>query len=638
MVNTIFGLGERRATAPWRALPQMALALAVVVVAGLSVPALAQDVAPPAGAAAPQGPPAPRIIEINVVGNRNLNRESIVAASGLNVGDPITQASLDEAKRRLLMTQNFGARDPEDPDGGVRITADVGPEGARVRIEVDENDMVRGINITGTGPIPVAEIRALLQTREGMVLNSGWVIADLERIREYYRTRGYQPYFGEATVDENGILTIPVGVARVNRLRVTGLRKTREHVVLREMRQRSGEYYNSTVFGEDVQRLFNTGLFEDIAPAIAVPELGRVDLTLSITEHRTGTFVIGVGYSSRQQLVGHAQLGENNFMGRGQQVNVMWETGGVANRHSVEVGFTEPWLDRRNTSLSVNLYDKTVYRFGRAIGSVGGGAGLGGASDYFETHTGGSLTLSRPFRRNYRAFVGMRYDNVRVPLLDLSAEDAAILQSGPMAVLNFRVTHNTRDLDMEPAAGGFEMVSADIGRADLRPVARVNGNPVGVVGSVVYQKLQADLRRYFSPQGPRRTPRDRRTTIAVRLALGFSNGTLPFSEQYFVGGAETLRGYHEDRFWGSNMLLGSAEFRTPLANALTGVAFVDVGDAWGGRYVDVAIQGFRQHRSFSPNMGLGFGLRVVTPIGPIRIDQGFGSEGARTHFSIGHVF
>ena len=637
MVHAIY-----RSMAPFvgalsRAPRHAALATCIAALAGLCAGALAQD-APPPSAAGTQEPTPPKIIEINVVGNKNINRESILAAAGLKVGDPITQASLDEAKRRLLMTQNFGARHPEDPDGGVRITADVGPDGAKVTIEVDENDKVRGINITGTGPIPVAEIRALMQTKEGMILNTGWLIADTERISKYYQDKGYQPYFGEVNVDDNGIVTIPVGVAKVNKIRITGLKKTKEYVVLREMQLKPGDYYNLNVFKRDIQRIYNTDLFEDLSTSLSTQELGKVDVTLSITEKRTGTFVVGVGYSSRQELVGHAQLGENNFLGRGQQVNLMWETGGVANRNSVEVGFTEPWLDRRNTSLSVNLYDKTVYRFGRSIGSIGGGSSLSDESDYYETHTGGSVTISRPFRETYRGYVGLRYDNVKVPLLDLSAEDAAILQSGPLTVMNLRVTHNTRDLDIEPATGGYETVSGDIGRADLKPVARVNGEPVGVVGSVTFQKLQADLRRYVSPAGPRKTPKDRRNTIALRLALGVANGTLPFSEQYFVGGAETLRGYQEDRFWGSQMLLGSAEFRSPLANALTGVVFADVGDAWGGKYTDVAIQGFRQHNSFRPSVGFGFGLRVVTPIGPIRIDQGFGSEGARTHFSIGHVF
>jgi outer membrane protein insertion porin family len=228
---------------------------------------------------------------------------------------------------------------------------------------------------------------------------------------------------------------------------------------------------------------------------------------------------------------------------------------------------------------------------------------------------------------------------VKVPLLgQLSPADAAILQNGPLATITLRGTNNTRDYDQDPAAGGFDTLTFDIGRADLKPVTSGTQVLNPVTGILNYQKYSADSRRYFSPKGPRKNPKDKRNVFALRLMIGTSTGTLPFSEQYFVGGAESLRGYQEDRFWGKNMFLGSFEFRTPLAPSLTGVLFTDVGDAWGGSYEKVTFNGFNQHTGFSPSVGFGIGMRVVTPIGPIRIDEGFGREGARTHFSIGHVF
>jgi outer membrane protein insertion porin family len=39
-----------------------------------------------------------------------------------------------------------------------------------------------------------------------------------------------------------------------------------------------------------------------------------------------------------------------------------------------------------------------------------------------------------------------------------------------------------------------------------------------------------------------------------------------------------------------------------------------------------------------PHPDAGIGLRVTTPIGPIRLDYGYGTEGGRLNFSIGHSF
>jgi len=263
---------------------------------------------------------------------------------------------------------------------------------------------------------------------------------------------------------------------------------------------------------------------------------------------------------------------------------------------------------------------------------------VGEDNDYYEMHTGGEVTVSRPFRETYRGSVGFRYDDVRLPTMQLSANDAAALQKGPIEAASFRLTHNTRDINTDPASGGYEIYSVDIGHADLTPVITETAGAPVVEGSVSFQKLQIDARRYISLHGKRKKASDRPLTLAIRLAVGTTGGTSPFFEQYFVGGAESLRGYNEDRFWGKNMMLSSVELRAPLAPSLTGVLFVDMGDAWGGPYSGVKFQDFDQHDGFSPSVGFGLGLRVVTPIGPIRIDQGFGREGARTHFSIGHVF
>ncbi len=123
----------------------------------------------------------------------------------------------------------------------------------------------------------------------------------------------------------------------------------------------------------------------------------------------------------------------------------------------------------------------------------------------------------------------------------------------------------------------------------------------------------------------------------MRLLAGSSLGKLPFGEQFFLGGIDTLRGYREDRFWGSYLISGSMEFRQPITRSLKGVLFVDAGEAWGGDYSHVNLAGFNQG-GFAPHIGAGFGVRVGTPLGPIRLDLGFGSEGAHTHFGIGRSF
>jgi outer membrane protein insertion porin family len=41
---------------------------------------------------------------------------------------------------------------------------------------------------------------------------------------------------------------------------------------------------------------------------------------------------------------------------------------------------------------------------------------------------------------------------------------------------------------------------------------------------------------------------------------------------------------------------------------------------------------------FDANIGYGVGVRVRTPIGPLRLDLGFSEEGTETHFGVRHMF
>ncbi len=145
-------------------------------------------------------------------------------------------------------------------------------------------------------------------------------------------------------------------------------------------------------------------------------------------------------------------------------------------------------------------------------------------------------------------------------------------------------------------------------------------------GSSNFDKYSGDIRRYY-PVGPK-------DTFATRLLVGTITGSPPYLEEFMIGGTESLRGYQTDQFVGTNLALLNTEFRVPMGKKLIGVAFVDVGDAWGGPTA-AETEG---DISFTAHVGYGLGVRVATPIGPLRLDFGLGSGGVQTHFGISQMF
>lgn len=575
---------------------------------------------------------AAKVVEVAVAGNQNINTDTIMNTISLKPGDAYGEEVVAKDRAAIMSLGYFSA---------VTVHTEEVQGGLKVVYEVTENPKVTDIQIVGSGPVPAEQIKEIMKTRVGQVLNTTTVNQDIGAIQAHYADLGYLGYVTEdIDVDpQTGVLTVPILVATVETLEITGNKKTRSYVFLREMETKPGEYFNRKQLNEDIISIYNLDILESVKQPDIQPgsEMGLVRITIPVVEKKTGQVSVGFGYSSRQKLVGQARLSETNFRGKGQGLNLLWEQGtsdAVGGSASYEVGFYEPWLDSRNTSLSVSAYNKILYRFS---------SGIFGSQDvddrtYNERRKGADVTLSRPLNKKTRAYIGGRFENVETDPDLLTPDLAPIVQDGDVTTGSLRMVHNTRDFDLDPAAGGYESISLEFGSVDSnRFVDDGTGNFVSVPFEGTFTKSAIDVRRYFSRGGPKTTPDEKRTTIAVRLRAGLAGGEVPFFEQFFVGGGETLRGYREDRFWGDKMLLASIEFRKPIAQSMTGVLFLDYGDAWGGN-PDFNISSLEQSSSFEGHYGTGIGLRVTTPIGNLRLDYGIGSEGARTHFSMGHAF
>ena len=594
--------------------------------------------------APPVDPLAPKIAKITVVGNKAFNSVAIIGFSGHHEGEPFSNALLDEMRQNVFNTNYFGYLNGSGPDS-VRVSAEsaANSRDVNVVIEVDENPKITQVLATGTGPIPADEIKKMVHNTN--VYNPAQFGRDAQDIGDRYAKAGYVATFsadsGPDPVNPS-ILNVSVIVVRLTEITLAPKKmKTKSKTIFREMKLKVGDYYNRETLKRDVARLYNLNLFEEVIPQERdLNSPGKIGLTLSLPERHSGQVLAGVGFSSRQQLIGFAQVAETNFRGLAESVSLRWESGGVTGHSTVEASYIEPWIDRRHTSLNVSAYDRINVRFANTLtNAVSTTDNVGTDTRYYEERVGMTFTLARPFRDAYVASTSLRAENVRTNNLALDQNNAQILQDGPIGVVSAGLSHDSRDVVFDPVTGSYQAFTGSIGYADIRPVTGVDISQVsaGIFGKTGFATTKLEFRYFFSPTGPRKQLNQDKSTVALRMIMGTSAGTLPFFEQFFIGGTETLRGYREDRFWGSNLFFGSAEFRQPLARSLKGVLFADVGTAWGGSYQNAQINGFSQS-GFHPHIGVGAGIRFRTPIGPLRLDYGIGDEGGRTHFSIGNSF
>ncbi|HEY3379184.1 MAG TPA: BamA/TamA family outer membrane protein, partial [Armatimonadota bacterium] len=200
-----------------------------------------------------------------------------------------------------------------------------------------------------------------------------------------------------------------------------------------------------------------------------------------------------------------------------------------------------------------------------------------------------------------------------------------ILNKSEVRSLSLTAVHDSRFPFLKPFRGVY--TSFGVENAGL------------VFGGATFAKYTGEIRKYFIVKkgkegNPDEAKLPKHWVYATRLMAGGSSGVPPFLDQFQMGGADTLRGYKDDRFPGETMVLWNHELRIPITEALDVVGFFDTGDAWGGRFAD-ALGDSR----FKLRYGYGGGIRVQTPIGPLRLDYGINDEGGSEFtFGVGPTF
>ena len=119
-------------------------------------------------------------------------------------------------------------------------------------------------------------------------------------------------------------------------------------------------------------------------------------------------------------------------------------------------------------------------------------------------------------------------------------------------------------------------------------------------------------------------------TLYGRGVLGVSEGPLPFSEQFLIGGEETLCGYRDDELRGNKLFLLNMGYRLRLGKRVYFGIRYDMGNVWEHEL---------QIKWGTTRHAIGVHLALDTPLGPVKATYGRASDGReRAYFSAGYRF
>jgi len=555
----------------------------------------------PAMAADPTGK---IITSVTIKGNATVKENLITDVIKVKVGDTVTADAVKADMQSIYDVGYFF---------DVVSNFNEVPEGVELIYTVMENPVLQDIVIKGNTKMTTDKILSMLAVKKGTILNAKTLNENTKAIEKEYHDQGYiLSKVSDVSMSPAGVLTLTINEGMLEAIEVKGNDKTRDYVITREMKLKPNQPFNVKDAKRSMQKVYNLGFFEDVNMKLNPgKEPNAIVLETSVVEQRTGKFTIGGGYSDSDGLVGIIGLGDDNFRGTGDKVNIQWEFGGNAsnatNKTNYQFSYTRPWLDSKQTSLGVSVYDMTTesYDYNDSTGAVD--------STYYKQRKGWSATLGRPdgeYVQNYLTFKQINEQYIKyVSGTDNSANDTYLKDNfGLTNSIALNRVYDSRDNVFSPTEG-----------TRLSLTSEFSGGALG--GDFSYGKYSAETRNYFKV-GPSQV-------FAVRASAGYANGTMPDNARFAEGGSDSLRGYRDSEFKGNKMLNATAEYRFPIAKKVEGVVFGDIGNAW------TTGEGYSLSNLKSD---AGIGVRVGTPIGPIRIDLAKGSQGTRTQFSFGGQF
>jgi len=426
---------------------------------------------------------------------------------------------------------------------------------------IEEGDKYRLGKITFKGNKAITNtiaLRNLVPLKDGDVFSREKIAKGLDNLRKAYGEYGYINFspVPETSFDEDKkLVNVEIDVDEgkqfyVRRIEFQGNTTTRDKVIRRELALEEGGIYNSRLWELSLLRLNQLSYFDQLKaddPNVTDKKLdeknGLVDLTLHVHEKGKNQIGLNGGVSGLEGAFIGLNYATNNFLGRGETLQVQISLGNLA--RSVMFGFTQPYMFDRPLQFGFNVFgNRTNFNQARQLSIFSGqnlnlpSAVLQNLQNYSQSSLGFSSSLSYPLHRSFKR-VGMTYSLDRSTLLPVSTASKNLFEfiafrgiSGPNAVNGIitskifpNFSFNTLDSGISPHSGHQMTLGAEF--------AGIGGTVHSIRPIIQYKK--------FIPLQKRRNAFG--YNVQASYISGWGGLVAPPFQRFYMGGEYDLRGF-----------------------------------------------------------------------------------------------
>jgi outer membrane protein insertion porin family len=430
--------------------------------------------------------------------------------------------------------------------------------------------------------------------------------------------------------------------AIVNRVDILGNDVTSESCIRNQIFVVPGDVFRRDALIRSYQSIGNLGFFETpIAPPDTKPnEQGDLDVIFHVKEKRTGNVNFGASVGQGAGVGGFVGFDQPNLFGLCKRGSLNWQFGQYINDFSLT--YSDPFIKESQLSGTVTAYHSMQRYYVSDVGR--------------QTRIGGQVQLGFPLfgSRFSRLFASYGVEKVKYGDEGLVSTINCSIITCLRSTLGLSYEHDTR-VGLPFATDGGKQTFA----------TQLNGL---FFGGAKYTRYTGEMRHYaslaqFGGGAIGSEPVVLSLGLSVRGGALFGDpGGFYISQKFSLGGVqygEQLRGYEEfsitpagyiggssgasltasPQSFGSAFYTSTVELGLRVNQQLNFSAFYDAGNIWA------------RPRDFNPTRlfrGAGVGASVVTPLGPLGLDWGYGFDRVdangvkdpkwQLHFKLGQLF
>ena len=539
----------------------------------------------------------------------------------------------------------------------VSITPDKKNVYITVNVNEGEKYNVGEVKLSGDLKVPEDQIKSLLLVQPGQVFSRKLMTTTSELITRRLGNEGYtfanvnavpQPDPENHTVAITFVVD-PGKRAYVNRINYRGNTKSEDEVLRREMRQMEGGWASTYLIDQSKVRLERLGFFKEVnveTPAVPGTD-DMVDVNYSVEEQASGSITASVGFAQSAGLILGGSITQNNFLGTGNKVSIGLTRSEYQSRYNFS--YVDPYWTADGVSLGYNVFYRTTDYKELDVD----------VANYSVDSLGAGITMGYPISDTSRLTYGLSVQQDEISTGQYTVDE----------IFDFVNREGDKYLNFKASVGWSES-TLNKGVLPTRGTSQSLVLETTIPGSDL-QFYKLDYRaQLFQPLSDTYTMR-------LHTELGYGDGygstsVLPFYENYYAGGFNSVRGFKDSTlgprstpssgknpgtiadpdqdplpFGGNVLIQGGVEVLFPMPfvkdqRSLRTSVFWDVGNVF-----DTNCKGDTQDCDISfSNMAssVGLGVTLVTALGPLNfslampIKKPNDAETQVFQFSLGQTF